>query len=288
MKLTALRPENPVAMMAAYGALRLLPGARLRWCEAHPELDWEGDILYTLAERLPERLTAPEVMALSDPRDKHIGGVAGYRALAGKIPHEWLSAYAAETAEGIVGTDLELYGGRHKFVEAARKIMAALATCPVRAKIEEALVGPWRYEDAAQAWGWDAAARLNPAALPLEASNAHNPGVLGAYWLAWESLPLWQMVNGHTLGFTRKKGEGWYWHYPTCAEWLSWEGLKALVWGLARMKDRERRALGVRIWAAPVVETSQFGKELGLARTSSNRQKPGGSRQGQAYENYAE
>jgi hypothetical protein len=73
-----------------------------------------------------------------------------------------------------------------------------------------------------------------------------------------------------------KKGEGWYWHYPTCAEWLSWEGLKALVWGLARMKDSERRALGVRIWSAPVVDTSQFGKELGLARTPSNRQQPGG------------
>jgi hypothetical protein len=31
MKLTALRANNPVAVMAAYGALRLLPGARLRW-----------------------------------------------------------------------------------------------------------------------------------------------------------------------------------------------------------------------------------------------------------------
>jgi hypothetical protein len=281
MRLTGLRPENPVAMMAAYGTLRLLPGARLRWANTHPELDWDGDILAALAQQLPQRLEAPEINLLDDPRDKHIGGVAGYRALAETIPHEWLMAYAGETAGGIVSTDLELFGGQHKFVVLARKHMQALTKVKLLDKIEEALLGPWRYADAAQAWGWDAAMRLDAATLPLEASSAHKPGVLGAYWLAWESLPLWPMINGRTLGFVHAKGEGWYWQYPTCGEWLSWAGLKALVWGLPRLAATEQQALRVRVWTAPVLATSQFGKELGLARIWSSGQGPGGSRRQQ-------
>ncbi len=285
MILTGLRAENPVAMMAAYGALRLLPGAQLRWAETHPELDWEGDILAALAAQLPQRLAAPELTALDDPRDKNIGGEAGFRALAATIPHGWLTAYAAEGIDGIVGTDLLLLGGRHKFVEAARVIMGALAKCQVADKLGEALLGPWRYEDAAQAWGWDATARLEPASLPLEVTAAHKPGVLGAYWLAWESLPLWQIINGHTVGWTRDKGEGWHWHYPTCREWLSWDGLTALVWGLPRLPVREQQALGVRVWLAPVLATSQYGKELGLARTQCVRKIAAGSRNKQVYGN---
>lgn len=278
MVLTGLRPENPVAMMAAYGALRLLPGALVRWGETHPELRWDGDLVPALADQVPLRLTAPEVTALDDPRAKNLGGVAGFHALAATIPHEWLGAFATEAADGIVSTDLLLLGGRHKFVETARAIMGALARRQVPDKIEEALRGPWRYEDTAQAWGWDAMARLDPAALPLEVTAAHKPGVLGAYWLAWESLPLWQMVNGHTVGFVRGQGKDWHWHYPTCGEWLSWDGLKALVWGLGQMPECEQGAMGVRVWVAPVLATSQYGKELGLARIRRSCLGPGGSR----------
>jgi hypothetical protein len=284
MKLTGIRPENPVAMMAAYGALRLLPGAMLRWNETHPELRWDGDIVIRLAERLPERQTAPELMALDDPRDKHIGGVEGFRALAKTIPHEWLSAYAAEAPEGLNKTDLLLLGGNHKFVDTARKTMGLLSRCDVAGKLAEALLGPWRYEDAVQAWGWDAAARLDAATLPMEVAAAHKPGVVGAYWLAWESLPLWQMVNGRTVGMVRNEDKGWQWQYPTCGEWLSWDGVKMLVLGLGQMVKREQRALGVKVWASPILSTSQYGKELGLARTLSNGRNLGGSRERQATE----
>ena len=113
--------------MAAYGALRLLPGALVRWGETHPELRWDGDLVPALADQVPLRLTAPEVTALDDPRAKNLGGVAGFHALAATIPHEWLGAFATEAADGIVSTDLLLLGGRHKCVETARAIMGALA-----------------------------------------------------------------------------------------------------------------------------------------------------------------
>jgi hypothetical protein len=121
MILTGLRPENPVAMMAAYGALRLLPGARLRWTETHPELDWEGDILAALAAQLPQRLGGPRTDGARRPQGQEHrrgGRLPGlgrdYPPMAGSPPTR------AEGIDGIVGTDLLLLGGRHKFVEAAR------------------------------------------------------------------------------------------------------------------------------------------------------------------------
>lgn len=264
MELTALRPENPVAVMAAYGALRLLPGARIRWAGSNPELHWDGDVVSALVDRLPERRAAPEVTSLNDPRDKNIGGVAGYRQLAETIPHEWLTAMSVETAEGIVPTRLLLFSGNHKFVAAARDLLDALAKGDVEDRLCEALVGPWRYDTKAQAWGWDAASRDDTAAMAAAPSAAKKPGVPGAYWLAWESLPLWQMVNGRTVGHEKRT-----WSYPTCAEWLSRDGLRALVLGWKQMPERELVAMGVRAWTAPILDTnSTGGKELGLARAS--------------------
>ena len=273
MKLTGLRPNNPVAVMAAYGALRLLPGAQLRWDGPHPELAWEGDVIDFLAACLPARLAAPEVTLIDDPRK--IDGPAAYRSLASQMPTEWLVAYAAETAKGLRPTSLRLLGGRHQFVANAREIMTALSKRDVRAKLEEALLGPWRYEDRdLQAWGWDAAARIDAAASVMAVTAAPKFGVLGAYWLAWESLPFWPMVNGRTVGMERH-----HWVYPTCAEWLGADGLRALILGAAGMDDREAAALGVTRWRSERIGSSDYGGVLGWAkplpaRTASGRGNP--------------
>ena len=274
MKLTALRANNPVAVMAAYGALRLLPGARLRWDGPHPELAWEGDILAALVERLPERLAAPEVILIDDPRQ--IEGAAGYRALADQMPTEWLVAYVAETAEGVRPSGLRLLGGRHQFIANARAIMAALAKKNVREKMEEALTGPWRYEDQGlQAWGWDASARIDASASEKAVTSVTKFGVLGAYWLAWESLPHWPMVNGRTVGVDRDS-----WVYPTCANWLGAEALRALILGAAGLDARESTALGLSRWRSARIKSSDYGLVLGwsvpvVARTPSDRVKTG-------------
>lgn len=278
MKLTGLRPENPVAMMAAYGALRLLPEARLRWAAGAPELEWDGDIVSALAAQLPQRMAAPENVLLNDPREKGIGGDAGFIRLAGAIPHEWLSAYAAQTADGIQGTGLIAYAGNHKFVAAARGVINALVACDVADKVREALIGPWRYEDSNVAFGWDVGARQDSAVMPQDPDPKKKPCVIAANWLAWESMPLWQMVDGNTVGVTRaSRVANKTWRYPTCAEWLSWHGLKALVLAAGAMSERERRALGVRLWETAIVGRSEGG-EFGTARTVSDVRRPAGSR----------
>lgn len=271
MRLTALRANNPVAMMAAYGALRLLPGARLRWADADPELEWDGDIIADLAARLPGRRQSPEVNALDDPRDKNIGGVAGFRALASTIPTEWLIALAAEGPERVQHTNLLLMGGRHQFVVNAREIMDALGASDVEAKLREALIGPWTYGDRGlQAWGWDAAARIDAAASPKDVSGSPKFGVVGAYWLAWESLPFWPMINQRTVGMTRSA-----WVYPTCGEWLDARGLQAMILGAGRMKERELTSLGIVRWSAAILKPSDYGKVLGWARPLGARTRSG-------------
>lgn len=273
MELSALRPENPVAMMAAYGALRLLPGAELRWADEHPELRWHGDAVSALAAELPQRLAAPELNLIDDPRDKGVGGVAGFRQLATQIPHDWLAALACESGEGIVGTGLIAYAGNHKFNAAARQVVAALARHDIEAKLQEALIGPWRYEDAAgAALGWDPGARQDSAALPHDPSPKDKPTVLAATWLAWEAIPAWTMINGRTPGVmpaSKRVQRNKRWTYPTCGEWLSWQGVKALILGLDGMPGRDLRALGVRLWQTEIVGRPEGG-EWGYARTLSD------------------
>lgn len=55
-----LQPNNPLAVMAAYSVLRLLPDATVRWSGTHPELSCDGDPVRRLASLLPERMSAPE------------------------------------------------------------------------------------------------------------------------------------------------------------------------------------------------------------------------------------
>ena len=270
MRMTGLRAENPVAVMAAYGALRLLPGARLRWPGTHPELDYGGDAVAELAALLPGRLQAPEVTLLDDPREKHINKAGGYAKLAAQMPHEWLSALACETADGIGATQLIAYAGNYTMIRAARHVMEVLSGVDVEDRVHEALIGPWRYRDrAGVALGWDPGARQDSSTMANDPAIKDKAAVLAANWLAWEAIPGWQMVNGRTPGVTpaNKRKHNKRWTYPLCAEWLSWEGLRALVVGWEQMPKHELAALGVRLWRTEIVGRSEGG-EFGLARTA--------------------
>lgn len=275
--LTGLRPNNPVAVMAAYGALRLLPGARLRWAGAYPELDFDGDPVSTLADLLPLRRKSPEVTLLDDPRKFKDRDTL--RDVIRQLSSDWQLVLASEGADQIDSTDLLLMGGRHQFVANAREIMDILARQNVVSKLTEALVGPWRYEDKnLQAWGWDAGSSIDTAASSKAGTATPKYGVSAAAWLAWESLPLWPLVNGGTWGWVRREG----FCYLTAAEWMDWHALRALTLGDVSIGDADRHALGVRRWLAPQIRTSQYGSVLGwsreTARTPTGRRRQRGSR----------
>jgi hypothetical protein len=280
MKLTALRPDNPIAWMAACGPLRLLPGARLRWTDEAPEVDFDGDVLATLAGLLPDRVASPEVQF----RTK-LGATMDDAAWQGikALPKDWTLALGTQTASGMSCTSLKMRPGDHDMLGDTRSILGRLAKSDLQDKLAEALLGPWRYEDSdCVAWGWDAEARLDAAAIGTKAEKAPKYGVLAAYWLGWEALPVFPMINGVTVGWS----DGLT--YPTWSQPLEYREVKALMIGLDRLRPTERRALGVRVWFARYLKTHASSGRLGwaaeLTRSRSAGTKPRGSRNVQATE----
>jgi hypothetical protein len=275
--LTGLRPNNPLAAMAAYGVLRLLRGSKLRWTATHPEIQIDDDPIDALAATLQARRSSLEVNLFDDPRDLKTREC--YLDVASRLPPEWQVVTASEASDQNVKTDLLLMGGKHKFVANARSIMDTLLRQDVPSKLREALYGPWKYEEKGlQAWGWDPGATIDTAASSRAGTSTPKYGVSAASWLAWESLPLWPLVNGRTIGWVARRG----FCYPTFKEWLDWQGLRAITLGLECMNEREAGAVGITTWLAPEISTSQYGSVLGwgrpVARTISVQGNKGGSR----------
>jgi hypothetical protein len=267
--------------MAACGALRLLPYARLRWVDKIPELDFGDDVVAALTTRLAERLTAPEIEYR--PKLKAKMDDAAWQDLK-ELPGEWALAFGEQTETGMRCTNLKIRPGDYDMVRDARTLVQRLSQVEdVEDKLREALEGPWRYEDAdCVAWGWDAAARIDAAAIDRKAENAPKAGVLGAYWLGWEALPLFPMISGKTLGWSKGL------RYPTWSEWLDYHDVKGLMLRCDGLGAAERKALGVSVWFAQYQQTHQSSGRLGWAcqraRTSSDGKTRGGSRTSQPTE----
>ena len=71
-----------------------------------------------------------------------------------------------------------------------------------------------------------------------------------------------------------------HWVYPTCAEWLGADSLRALILGAGGLDEREATALGVTRWRSERIGSSDYGGVLGWAmplhaRTASERRTAG-------------
>lgn len=121
----------------------------------------------------------------------------------------------------------------------------------VRAKFEEALFGLWRYQDDYASWGWDPATYRPGALTPNAPASMKMEGVAGAYWLAWESQPLFPFVHGEgTLGF-ESRPRAWTW-----ATWgvpLDIHAVQALL-----RQTQEARALGGLRYRSGIVFAGQI------------------------------
>lgn len=119
-------------------------------------------------------------------------------------------------------------------------------------KFREALLGPWRYTDDVASWGWDPAT-LRPGALTAtDPAKTKMEGVAGAYWLAWESLPMFPQIPGAgTLGYVRRPSR-WCWH--TWAEPLDAHAVAALMF-----RPEEALALGGRRYQWRRTSVGKYG-----------------------------
>ncbi|MBE2263417.1 MAG: hypothetical protein IAE92_11795 [Burkholderiaceae bacterium] len=251
LELAPMQGHTPIGFMAAVGLLRTAPiGTRLSWDRASQTAELHGiekdAILDHLIAHMAGRHLSPELHIADDVRKFDVENFRTRYEAADASLAEWMRAWWREGREDgkAETTDLCLTGGPQRMIKMARELAQELdparkkgAEKFVRAKFEEALFGPWRYEDQQASWGWDPAT-FRPGALTGNAPTSMKlAGVAGAYWLAWESQPLFPCLHGQgTLGFEFRP-RAWTW--PTWAEPLDIHAVRALL-----RQPQEARAIG--------------------------------------------
>lgn len=212
LRLTGLEGSNPLAFLAALGALsvceRMQPGAsrpRLAWVDevvAVPvlsaQLGTDALIDLILQDREQWRRSPALQWPPANPADDVKFSDAELR--------EWLSACAAAepndggralafamamVAEGSYTdsgdakpTDLHFTAGRQKFLKMARELRDGLSA----GDLEEALVGPWRYDSTLPSMKWDVTDDRVYALSPVDPAGEKKLTVPGAEWLALVGL----------------------------------------------------------------------------------------------------
>jgi hypothetical protein len=213
--------------MAAFGVLRVLTlsgkaeGPRLGWTEGsggfYPVVYTtnevtRGDFVRLLAEEVAKTpsckaLTWTEQIKSVRPKEfsETLTRLANDSATGDHSAIDWLAALAAESAnagETLEPTPFDMSVARQKFPADAIRLAVALASTErgrrqktAEQEFEEALFGPWRYEDDQHSFGWDPST-IKLGAFSYKAPTAmQNKGVRAAVWLAFESLPLFPVFT---------------------------------------------------------------------------------------------
>ena len=270
LELPALQGHSPIGFMAGVGLLRIAPpGTRLAWNRVTQSAELHGMARQALLEHwlqhMRGRAAAAELHLADDVRKFPVEDFRVAYELADEPLASWLRAWWREDGEDghTTPTDLCLTGGPQRMIKMARELAEYLdpdsprnarkkdAKSLVINKFEEALFGPWLYEDACSSWGWDPAT-YRPGSITKQApSDMKMEGVAGAYWLAWESLPLFPCIHGEgTLGF-EPRPRAWTW--TSWAEPLDMYAVQALL-----LQPNEARYLGGKRYRSGIVFAGQI------------------------------
>ncbi len=264
--LGGLRADLPVGFMAALGLLRVAPAeARLSWEPQTHVAVLQGVTRDTLLDHLLQHMSgrhrSPELQLCDDVRGL---SMEQYREWATTLPDAtlgWVRSLWREDGAKVLPTNLCFTSGNQRMVQMARELALRLdpssgdkARAVVRAKFEEAMFGPWRYEDEASSWGWDPASFRVGAQTPQAPAKMRTEGVAAAYWLAWESLPLLPCIPGRgTLGIVKEKNSPTLWTWASWAEPLGLDAVSALL-----RRPAEAVALGGKAFEAEVVKSGYY------------------------------
>jgi hypothetical protein len=265
LELPGLQGHTPIGFMAGMGLLRIAPkGTRLSWNRLTQSAELHGiergPLLDHLLHHMTGRADAPELQLADDVRKFSVDKFREHYELAEEPLASWMRAWWREDgkAGNTTPTDLCLTGGPQRLIKMARELARDLdpgrkkgADKFVLAKFEEALFGPWRYEDDYASWGWDPAT-YRPGALTARApAEMKMEGVAGAYWLGWESQPLFPCIHGEgTLGF-ESRPRAWTW--ATWAEPLDLHAVTALM-----RQPQEALAIGGKRYRSGIVFAGQI------------------------------
>jgi hypothetical protein len=128
------------------------------------------------------------------------------------------------------------------------KAKLEMALAKAKADFEEALIGPWMYQDNHHSLGWDPQVQRLHALRGKEPEiDKENLSVRAAVFLASQALPLFPCfaIGGrlHTTGFHRHDEDDWF-AWPIWREPISLDTLRSL---LAHSFSSDLRARGVEV-----------------------------------------
>lgn len=290
IELTGLVGSSPVGALAAFGLLRLcaeiepLAHAKLGWRRGDDwfalltvpgETDAEA-FLALLAGHLKAQTTevftwSEDIRVAKDSYRTTLKKSVDEASFINRRFCDYLAAFASEiavdNAKGLVKpTAFYMTSGQQKFLGSASELADAYHK-EQPDKLNEALFGPWLYQDKQHALGWD------PAAERLYALRHKKPGeeaptsVSAAIRLALEALPLFPVFpdkNGRlsTGGFIRRNRENIF-RWPLWQASIGLDALKTLL--TADLGDDENLARrGVNALYSSV--RSEFGQGYGIFR----------------------
>jgi hypothetical protein len=144
--------------------------------------------------------------------------------------------------------DLLKKKGREPATKLAKRSRRGEVPAKVLQNIEEALFGPWRYEDEDHSLGWDPhLQRLHALRNKAPKDDKTNRSVRAAVFLASQALPLFPCfaVDGklQTTGFHRDNGDDWF-AWPIWCDPISLDTLRSL---LAHPFNNDLRRRGVEV-----------------------------------------
>lgn len=264
--LTGLEAGHPLKVMAAFGLLRLCDQLPERL--GRVALDWEGEGLWrpvlltesavskeelieSLLVAMKGRADAPEWTWADDLKVPVEEFSMRLRQAEADQGGAQLSSFLAAFSSDVVVNDrtqrtrptaLDMTGGQQRFLAMARDLAKSLDVMKIRsdsdrqriwASFQEALFGPWQYQEKVHSRGWDPTTEALYALRAKDPSKDDAMGVRAAVWLAHESMPLFPVVAAsgrhRTVGFV-----GDFFCWPV------WEG--AVCWGTLQSLVRMRLA----------------------------------------------
>jgi hypothetical protein len=286
----ALDGRNPLGLFAALGALDV---ATRRLPDRAPTLHWQGRLRPKAVFSGPDSIDHLVELCVADLERWRVSPVLGWTGPEGAVDdlkldpialRQWidtvldafwrtgdradidmLSSLVADGATAGKGdskpTHFHFTAGQQRFLRMARELAGAL----VVDHFEQALRGPWKYDDKLPDFGWDARGERIYALQGFNPANQKRSGVPGANWLGLLGLRFFPVTVRAGQLVTTGCGGRWKsgsFTWPLWSVPLPSPVVGSLLGdpGVVSMSEARLKRLGVdQVLVAPIRRTSQGG-----------------------------